>query len=158
LVARSAGLLDGPGPGRPARSRRTHGGVRQPAGVDEGPAEQELDLRVAAPELLGGPPGQRVVDGGVQPQQDALALGGHGYSVPTLTTGCIDWSLHRATSRFATIAARRSSSSTTTSCSSSRASACSTMPTAPSTIRWRAATMASACCRRSSAWATSGAY
>ena len=53
--------------------------------------------------------------------------------------------------------ARRSSSSTSSSFSESRSRAISTMPTAPSTIRWRAAMIAPACCRCSMAAAISGA-
>jgi hypothetical protein len=41
----------------------------------EGAAEQELDLGAGATQLVVGPPGQRVVDGRVEPQQEALALG-----------------------------------------------------------------------------------
>ena len=55
------------------------------------------------------------------------------------------------------MAAFRSSSSCTTLLRASRSSAISTMPTAPSTIFWRAAMMAPACCRCSIAWAISGA-
>jgi hypothetical protein len=33
-------------------------------------AEKELDLRVGAAQLVGGPTRERVVDGGVEPQQD----------------------------------------------------------------------------------------
>jgi hypothetical protein len=51
------------------------GPAGQPPRLGEGPAQQELDLGVGAAELVGGPPGQGVVDGRVQPQQDALAPG-----------------------------------------------------------------------------------
>jgi hypothetical protein len=46
----------------------------EPAGVSERAPEQELDLGVGAAQFVAGPAGQGVVDGGVEPQQDALAL------------------------------------------------------------------------------------
>ena len=48
-----------------------------PPRVVEGPAQQDLDLGIEAAELVGGPPGQRVVDGGVEAQRDLLALAAH---------------------------------------------------------------------------------
>ena len=57
--------------------------ARCPAGVGERAAEQELDLGVGAAQLVVSPSGQRVVDGGVEPQQDALALG-HRVTVPVI--------------------------------------------------------------------------
>ena len=83
------------------------------------------------------------------------SLTAHEYSVPVLTTGEAGWSLQSTTRRLLTIAAFRSSSRLTMSRSSSRSSASSTIPTAPSTMRERAATTALACCRRSIAWAIS---
>ena len=74
-----------------------------------------------------------------------------------LTTGCVCELLQRTTSRLETIAALRSSSSSTTLRSESLSSAISTMPTAPSTIFWRAAMIAVACWRWSIALAISGA-
>ena len=53
--------------------------------------------------------------------------------------------------------ARRSSSSVTTPSASRRCRALSTMDTAPSTMRDRAAMIAPACWRCSMAWAISGA-
>jgi hypothetical protein len=56
--------------------------------VGERTAEQELDLGVGAAQLVAGLLGEGVVDGGVQPQQDALAFGHRG-SVAALTgRGC----------------------------------------------------------------------
>jgi TetR/AcrR family tetracycline transcriptional repressor len=46
----------------------------QPPRVGQGAAQQELDLGAGAAQLLGAPSGQGVVDGWVQPQQQALAL------------------------------------------------------------------------------------
>ena len=43
----------------------------------EGAAQQHLDLRVHAAKLVRGPPGQRIVDGRVDAQQDLLALPAH---------------------------------------------------------------------------------
>jgi hypothetical protein len=59
------------GPHRP-------GAAGQPPCFGERAAEQEFDLGVGAAQLVAGPSGQGVVDGGVQPQQDALALGHRG--------------------------------------------------------------------------------
>ena len=50
----------------------------QAAGVGEGAAEEEFDLGVGGAELVGGPAGEGVVDGGVQPEQDAFALAHRG--------------------------------------------------------------------------------
>ena len=69
------------GPHRP-------GAAGQPPGVGERAAEQELDLGVGAAHLVAGPPGQGVVDGGVQPQQDALALGHRGPVAAVTGTRC----------------------------------------------------------------------
>jgi hypothetical protein len=46
----------------------------QPPGVGQRTAQEKLDLGVGAAQLAGGPPGQDVMDSGVEPQQDALAL------------------------------------------------------------------------------------
>jgi len=54
-------------------AHRSHS-ARQPAAVGEGAPEQVLDLGVGAAQLIGRPPGQGVVDGRVQAQQDALAF------------------------------------------------------------------------------------
>jgi len=48
------------------------------AGIGEGAPEQELDLGGRAAQVVGGPPGHGVVDGGIEPQQHALALGHRG--------------------------------------------------------------------------------
>jgi hypothetical protein len=56
----------------------------QPPRVGERTAEQELDLGVCAAQLVAGLLGEGVVDGGVQPQQDALAFGHRG-SVAAVT-------------------------------------------------------------------------
>jgi hypothetical protein len=48
-----------------------------PARVIEGTAQQDLDLGVEAAELVGGPPSQGVMDGGVEAQRDLLALAAH---------------------------------------------------------------------------------
>jgi len=61
----------------PAGPHRS-GAPGQPPRVGECAAEQEFDLGVGAAQLVVGPPGQGVVDGGVQPQQDALAFGHRG--------------------------------------------------------------------------------
>src|SRR5450755_678415 len=81
------------GGGWPPAGAHGPGAAGQPPGVFEGTAEQKFDLGVGAAELVAGPPGQGVVDGGVQSQQDALAFGHRG-SVPVVTgsavtgTGC----------------------------------------------------------------------
>ena len=49
----------------------------QPFRFGKSAAQQELDLGVRAAQLIGGPPGQRVVNGRIQPQQHALALAHH---------------------------------------------------------------------------------
>jgi len=69
------------------------------------------------------------------------------YSDPVLTIGCVPRSPHSTTRRFETIAAFRSSSSSTMPSSARRASAIWTIPTAPSTMRVRAAMTAPACWR-----------
>jgi hypothetical protein len=56
----------------------------QPPRVGEGAAQQELDLGVSAAQFVRGPPGQGVMNGWVQPQQDALALA-HRVTVPAIT-------------------------------------------------------------------------
>jgi len=68
-------------PARPAHLPHPAG---QPAGVGQRTAQEKLDLGVRAPQLVGGPPGQGVMDGGIEPQQDALALA-HVVTVPALT-------------------------------------------------------------------------
>ena len=59
-------------PGGPAPASGALPG--HPARVGQGAAEQELDLGVGAAHLVGGPPGQGVVDRRVEPEQDALAF------------------------------------------------------------------------------------
>ncbi len=53
------------------------GSLRHPPGVVEGAPHQHLDVGVQAPELIGRPPGQRVVNRGVEAQRDLLALSAH---------------------------------------------------------------------------------
>ena len=72
----------------PARPRifPAWSGIR-PASAERA-AQQELDLGVGAAQLVGGPPGQGVVHGRIEPQQHALALA-HRVTVPAVTgTGC----------------------------------------------------------------------
>jgi hypothetical protein len=59
------------GPASPGHRPRL---VGHPAGVAEVLAEQHFDLRVQAAELVGGPAGKGVVDGGVDAQQELFAL------------------------------------------------------------------------------------
>jgi hypothetical protein len=44
------------------------------AGIGEGAPQQELDLGVGTPQLVGGPPCQGIVDGRVEAEKDALSL------------------------------------------------------------------------------------
>src|SRR5882762_1620042 len=53
------------GGGRAAAGPHRPGAAGQPPGVGERAAEQELDLGVGAAQLVAGPPGQGVVDGGI---------------------------------------------------------------------------------------------
>ncbi len=46
----------------------------QPPGFGERAPEQELDLGIRAAQLVRRPPGQRVMHGGIKPEQDALTL------------------------------------------------------------------------------------
>jgi hypothetical protein len=48
-----------------------------PAGVIQGPAQEQLDLGIEAPQLVRGPPGQRVVHRRVKPERDLLAFPVH---------------------------------------------------------------------------------
>jgi hypothetical protein len=50
---------------------------RHTAGVVKGSAEHDLDLGVEAAELVSGPAGEGVMDGGVEAQRDLLALAAH---------------------------------------------------------------------------------
>jgi len=78
-------LLAGPGMARrPARLAHLPHPPRQPPGVGQGTAQEELDLGVGAAQLVGRPPGQGVVDRRVQAQQQALALT-HVVTAPALT-------------------------------------------------------------------------
>jgi len=56
----------------------------KPPGVGEGAAQQELDLGVGAAQFVGCPSGKGVVDGWVEPQQDALAFA-HWLAMPWVT-------------------------------------------------------------------------
>ncbi len=51
----------------PAASGHGRGLLRHPARVIEGSPQQHLDVRVEAAELVGGPPGQRVMHRWVEP-------------------------------------------------------------------------------------------
>src|ERR1035437_8554542 len=128
---------------------------RHSSRVGQRPSQQHLHLGVDAAELVVGPTDERVMDGRIEAKQDLPALV-HVYSEPVFTTGDGGWSPHNTTIRLLTMAAFRSSSRVTTPFSVSRLSAISTIPTAPSTIRERAATTALACWRRRIAWAVSG--
>src|SRR5271154_3394768 len=84
---RSGGVGRAAGAGPPGLAHLP-GVAWQPACIGQRLAQQVLDLGVGAAQLVGGPAGQRVVHGGVQPQQDALALA-HRVTVPAVTgTGC----------------------------------------------------------------------
>ena len=60
---------------RPARPPHLAGVARQPADLGQRTPQHELDLGVRAAQLVVSPPGKRLVDSRIQPQQDALALG-----------------------------------------------------------------------------------
>jgi hypothetical protein len=45
------------------------------ARVDERATQEKFDLGVSAAQLIRGPPSQGIVDGRVQPEEDALAFG-----------------------------------------------------------------------------------
>src|SRR5690242_1186306 len=128
----------------------------QPAGLAQGITQQVFDLRVEAAQVIVGPPLRRRQDVGADAQRIGFLLA-HQYSEPVLTTGWVPRSEHNTVSRLPTICALRSSSSTTTPLFCSSDNAISTMPTAPATIRVRAAITALACWRCSIAWAISGA-
>jgi hypothetical protein len=64
----------GGGPAAPGHGPRVSG---HPASVGEGASEQHLDVGVQAPELVGGPSGQGVVDLRVDAQQHLFALTAH---------------------------------------------------------------------------------
>src|SRR5215472_3057488 len=66
----------------------------QPACVGQRAAQQDFDLGIGAAQLVAGPPGQGVVDGRVQPQQDALAFA-HGVTVPAVTGWRRTWCARR---------------------------------------------------------------
>ena len=76
---------------RPAATRETAGLARHTPRLAQRPAQDELDLRVAAPQVIPRPPRDRVVDRRVQPEEDALALGhrGYVYREPAFTIGCV---------------------------------------------------------------------
>jgi hypothetical protein len=76
------------GGGWPAAGPHQPGAAGQPPSLGERAAEQELDLGVGAAQLVAGPPGQGVVDGRVQPQQDALAFGHRGSPAGVTGKGC----------------------------------------------------------------------
>jgi hypothetical protein len=72
---------------RPASPRQGGGLLRHPAGVGEGTSKEQFDLGVEAAKLVLCPPSQCVVHGRVDAEEDRLAVAGHEYSVPVLTTG-----------------------------------------------------------------------
>jgi hypothetical protein len=76
------------GGGWPPAGPHRPGTAGQPSSLGERTAEQELDLGVSAAQLVAGPPGQGIVDGGVQPQQDALAFGHRGSVAVVTGRGC----------------------------------------------------------------------
>src|SRR5450756_1831663 len=172
-AARRAGLREmapdtrqeelGSSPGSPdsaaGRGGRS-GGVGRPAALafSDCLAQQVLDLRVDAAQLVRGPLLDIGPHFGVDAQQELLASGHgsaplcrrpHVYSVPVLTTGVTWLSPHSTTMRLLTMAALRSSSNSTILFLLKSSRAISTMLTAPVTILRRAAMTASACCRRS---------
>jgi hypothetical protein len=51
--------------------------MRHPACVIEGSPQQHLDVGVKAPELVGGPAGESVVDRRIEAQRHLLALTAH---------------------------------------------------------------------------------
>jgi hypothetical protein len=51
--------------------------LRHPPRISQGAAQDQLDLRVDAAELIRRPPGQRIVHRRVHAQQDRLALSSH---------------------------------------------------------------------------------
>ena len=59
---------------RPARLAHLAGPPRLPARLGERTAQEVLDLGVGAAQFVACPPGEGVVDGGVESKQDALAL------------------------------------------------------------------------------------
>src|SRR5215470_19808466 len=80
----------GPAGGRwPPAGPHWPGAAGQPPGFGERAAEQEFDLGVGAAQLVAGPSGQGVVDGGVEPEQDALAFGHCGSVVAVTGKGCL---------------------------------------------------------------------
>src|SRR3954464_9622107 len=115
-------------------------------------------LPVHAPELIGSPFLDRLHCVGIDAQGEWLFYR-HRYwfKVPVLITGFVSLSPHSTTIKLLTMVALRSSSNSMIFLSASICSALSTMPTAPSTILWRAATTAEACCLRSIECAISGA-
>ena len=113
-------------------------------------AQQELDLPVEAAQVVLRPALDRVAEVAVDAQQERLPLrhGSASYSVPVLTTG---WAALLAAEHHEQVADHRRLAllvelHDARFCDSS-SSAFSTMPTAPSTIFVRAATMALACWR-----------
>jgi len=73
----------GPRPAAGGNRRRLLG---HSAGIAERAAQQHLKLSVDTPELVICPTSQRVVDGGIDAQQDLTPLA-HVYNDPVFTTG-----------------------------------------------------------------------
>ncbi len=60
------GLVAGPRPSPEPHPSRVSG---EPPGLGQRAAQQELDLGVSASQVVGGPPGQGIVDGWIQAEQ-----------------------------------------------------------------------------------------
>lgn len=73
---------------RPAPPRQGPRTLGRSSGFLEGSAQQHLDVSIEASELVGRPPGQRIMDSWVDPQQDLLAIT-HGSRVES--AGIDDW-------------------------------------------------------------------
>lgn len=110
--------------------------VRHPPSLDERSAEQHLDLSIDAAELICRPPGQRIVDGRIDPKEYLLAVI-HGSRIQRagvedrrsqLVTAHYDRGI--AHHRIVALLIKRGEPP-----SSSRSSASSTMPSAPSGLR-----------------------
>ncbi len=75
----------GPGgiAGWPAAAGQRADAVRQPPGPRQRLAQQVFDLSRGAPQLVPGPPGQRVVHGGIEAEQQLLAFAHRARPPPT---------------------------------------------------------------------------
>ncbi len=68
-LLRLAGTTAGTTPSREIGGRLGHA-----PGVAQGAAQDDLDLRIHAPQLVARPAGQRVVDGRVDPEENLATL------------------------------------------------------------------------------------